>query len=137
MIVTGRRQMNMNYGKRGVRQKQRALNSLWTKLGKMFFLAIVKAFLVALVCVGTIGICAACTLTLHKAANITAVIISTLILLNFIDGTPSQSIYLRQIFIRLQKSLQCRHQLIRFTPAYLVCLTHNERIMADMSKRKR
>jgi penicillin-binding protein 1A len=49
--------MNMNYGKRGVRQKQRALNSLWTKLGKMFFLAIVKAFLVALVCVGTIGIC--------------------------------------------------------------------------------
>ena len=87
--------------------------------------------------VGTVGICAACTLTLHKAANITAVIIITLMLLNFIDGTPSQSIYLRQIFIRLQKSLQCRHQLIRFTPAYLVCLTHNERIMADMSKRKR
>lgn len=47
----------MNYGKKGVREKQRKLNSKTTKISKMFSIALLKAFLVCLVSLGIIGIC--------------------------------------------------------------------------------
>lgn len=47
----------MNYGKKGIRKKQHALNSKSTKIGKMFFLTLIKTCLIACLCVGVIGIC--------------------------------------------------------------------------------
>lgn len=47
----------MNYGKRGVQKKQQSLNATSTKIGKMFLLLIVRAFLVGCVCLATIGVC--------------------------------------------------------------------------------
>lgn len=47
----------MNYGKKGVRKKQRKLNAKSTKIGKMFTLTFFKAFLICLLTVAVIGIC--------------------------------------------------------------------------------
>lgn len=47
----------MNYGKKGIRKKQHALNAKSTKVGKMFLLALLKALLVAIIAVGIIGAC--------------------------------------------------------------------------------
>ena len=48
----------MNYGKKGVRKKQQALNSKSIKMKKMFTVTLLKAVLVVLLSVGVIGICA-------------------------------------------------------------------------------
>lgn len=47
----------MNYGKRNIRRKQRRLNSKSVKFGKMFFLTLIKAILVAILSVGIVGVC--------------------------------------------------------------------------------
>lgn len=47
----------MNYSKKGIRKKQRKLNSKSTKFGKMFFLTFFKAFLACIVAVAVIGCC--------------------------------------------------------------------------------
>lgn len=47
----------MNYGKKGVRKKQRKLNAKSTKIGKMFTLTFFKAFLICLLSVVIIGVC--------------------------------------------------------------------------------
>ena len=48
----------MNYGKKGVRKKQQALNSKSIKVKKMFTVSILKAVLVVLLSLGVIGMCA-------------------------------------------------------------------------------
>lgn len=47
----------MNYGKKGIRQKQRKLNSKITKFWKMFLLTFLKAFLACILAVIVIGGC--------------------------------------------------------------------------------
>lgn len=48
----------MNYGKKGVRKKQHALNSKSIKVKKMFTVSVLKVMLVVLLSFGVIGICA-------------------------------------------------------------------------------
>ena len=48
----------MNYGKKGVRSKQQALNSKSTKWGRKIALYCVKIFLIGIITIGVIGICA-------------------------------------------------------------------------------
>lgn len=48
----------MNYGKKGVRKKQKALSSTSTKWGKKFFLTLIKIVLVLFLALGVIGTCA-------------------------------------------------------------------------------
>lgn len=50
--------INMNYGKKGVLEKQKALNSKSSKWGKKFFLLCLKVVLTFIVSVGIIGVCA-------------------------------------------------------------------------------
>lgn len=45
----------MNYGKKGVRSKQKALNSKSVKWGKKFILTFVKVFLIAIIGTGIVG----------------------------------------------------------------------------------
>lgn len=45
----------MNYGKKGVRRKQKALHAKAPKWGKKFFLTFIKAFLIFILAVGIIG----------------------------------------------------------------------------------
>ncbi len=48
----------MNYGKKGVREKQKALNSKSVKWGKKFILLFLKVVLISIIAVGVIGISA-------------------------------------------------------------------------------
>ncbi len=48
----------MNYGKKGVRKKQQALNSKSIKMKKMFAVTLLKAVLVIILSLGVIGLCA-------------------------------------------------------------------------------
>lgn len=48
----------MNYGKKGVRKKQKALHAKAPKWGKKFFLTFMKAVLIFFLAVGIIGVCA-------------------------------------------------------------------------------
>lgn len=48
----------MNYGKKGVREKQQALNSKSTKWGRKIILYCVKVLLIGFIAVGVIGLCA-------------------------------------------------------------------------------
>ena len=48
----------MNYGKKGVKKKQAALNSKSTKWGKKVFLTFVRVFLIGILAVGILGISA-------------------------------------------------------------------------------
>lgn len=48
----------MNYGKRGIRQKQHNLNSKTIKVKKMFSLTLLKACMICLVTAGIVGLCA-------------------------------------------------------------------------------
>lgn len=48
----------MNYGKKGISRKQKSMNSTVTKIGKKITILFIKAFLVSLLAIGVIGICA-------------------------------------------------------------------------------
>ena len=48
----------MNYGKKGVSKKQKSMNSKATQIGKKLGVICIKAFLISLLAIGVVGLCA-------------------------------------------------------------------------------
>ena len=71
----------MNYSKKGIRKKQRQLNSKSTKFGKMFLLTFLKAFLIC--CLATVIVVGCLGIGMFKGILASAPDISNL------DVTPS------------------------------------------------